>query len=56
MTRAELIKALLDDFIKSSPESTRVERVEVFSRLDGLDIQDLMLLTKNLPTKAVPIE
>ena len=44
----ELIKLLVDDFIKMYPESSRSERIDLSMRLNMLDISDLELLVSQL--------
>lgn len=44
MTKPELIKLLLDDFINMFPDSNYATRKKLFESLSGMDIEDLKLL------------
>lgn len=44
MTKQDLIKILLADFEKSFSAVSRVEKLELFSRLNLLEVSDLKLL------------
>jgi hypothetical protein len=48
MTKTELVKLLLDDFNKMFPNASRPERLNLYMRLNMMEIKDLELLVSQL--------
>lgn len=44
----DLVKRLVDDFVKQFPEATRQERVLLFSKLNMMEVSALELLVSQI--------
>ena len=55
MTKRELIKILLDDFLDTTPDATRLQHRDLWMRLNWLDIEDLQLLVDQVKKPGKPL-